>query len=138
MKRTLIIIIAMVTFGWSSYGQVKETVEYLKPIEISEKQQNEFTGKYKIEGEKRFFIEVSLTDNGMVIIVPDIENSKGKSETNLQYAMLPQYEDKFYLKKDGFIKVHFTRSKRNKKVISLLFNADKDNTMKNFRAKKVK
>lgn len=116
-------------------------MELLTPIEIDEERKNDYTGNYAIQGVADSIISVELNEDDegntkMAIIIPT-EKTEDGFETNVQYTLIPQYEDKFYLNHDAFIKVHFTRSKRSNEVISLLFNANGTEGAKIIRAKKV-
>ncbi|MCE7995521.1 MAG: hypothetical protein HEP71_26315 [Roseivirga sp.] len=148
MKKLIYIIgVLLIGMQWS-YAQSKEEskakIEYLKPIEIADKKKNEYTGKYAIEGEElASFIEIEINQDAqgkshLSIILPSKEESQDGYEATVQYTLIAQYEDKFYLKHDAFIKVHFTRSKKNNEIISLLYNAGRNDGIDLIRAKKVR
>ncbi len=132
----------VVLFSLSIWAQESEPenakVEFLKPIEISNEKRNEYTGRYLIESEGEAYISVELNDNDqLAIIIPSGVGSEDGYETTIQYTIIPQYEDKFFLHKDAFVKVHFTRSKRSNKILSVLFNANKVEGTTVIRATKV-
>ncbi len=116
----------------------KVVTEYLKSIDISEKEQNEFTGVYKINNGSEMEIKVEINNGVMAIIIPVEEPDEKETTMTEQSSIIPQYKDKFYLKREPFIKVHFTRSKKTNKIISLLYNANKVEGEQVVRANKVK
>ena len=73
----------------------------------------------------------------MVIIMPDLKQSEADMEVTRQSTLIAQYPDKFYVESNPFIKVHFTRSKKTGQIISLLFNANEDESIEKVRAKKI-
>ncbi len=146
MKKLSITFLVFVLVNSGLYGQSeihpKVKVEHLKPIEISIEKKNEYTGQYQIEGESDLFIEITLIqeeqdEQKISIILPSRDESNDGYTTTTQYTLIPQYEDKFYLKHDAFIKVHFTRSKKTGNIISLLFNANRIEEVESIRAKRI-
>lgn len=130
MKNKLIVMTIALVIAQSSYSQETENserikIDYLKTIEISKKEQNEFTGSYVFKQGSDLRISVEVNEGKMAIIIPDVEKSKNGMSFTTQYTLLAQYKDKFYVDRDEIIKVHFTRSKKTGKVISLLYNARK-------------
>lgn len=118
-------------------GNSQMKYEYIKPKEISKEKKNEYTGKYKFSTNEKLILEVKINGDAMVIIIPEGEKNDKGEETLRQYTLVPQFEDKFYWKGDSFVKIHFTRSKKTNKIVSVLFNASRDKKQKVIRAYKL-
>lgn len=132
MKKIMLILIVLNT----TMTQAQIVTEKLKSIDVSPEKLNEFCGTYTFDEQKQFEISVEMNDDDMVIILPDLEQSEGDLVVTRQSTLVAQYPDKFYLDSNPFIKVHFTRSKKTGRIISLLFNANEDESMDVIRAGK--
>ena len=128
--------IMLVLIVFSAYSiQAQVVTETLKSIDVSSEKLNEYCGKYSFGDSNQFEISVELNGDVTVIIVPDLQHSDGDVIVTRQYTLAAQYPDQFYVESNPFIKVHFTRSKKSGNIISLLFNANEDESVEVVRAK---
>ncbi|WP_420583090.1 hypothetical protein [Reichenbachiella sp.] len=132
MKKIILILVILNT----TIVQAQVVMEKLMSIDVPTEKLNEYCGKYSFDIEKSLEISVELSADRMVIIIPDLEQLEGDMEVTRQSTLIPQYPDKFYVESNPFIKVHFTRSKKTNKIISLLFNANEDESEEVIRAKR--
>ncbi|RDY60615.1 hypothetical protein [Flagellimonas nanhaiensis] len=126
-----------IAIGFSQ--EEKKTVEVLKVMKLSEDKLDDYIGEYSINDSNNLRIEVNAQNGRLAIILPkeDVEENGERYTVLEKLTLVAQYPDKFFVENNPFLKVHFTRSRKTNRIISLLFNANKVEERDVLRAKKV-